>query len=271
MTDIFLSYAREDAQTAKRLAGALADEGWLVWWDRYIPAGKTFDEVIQEKVTAARCVVVLWSKSSVKSKWVKIEAHAGANRGILIPAALITDMDALPLAFRFEQTASLVGWNGEKSHQGYQALIEAIAGLTGPPRRTRPRRPAPSPPPSLATGRRTPGTEAKAEAARLPIAKWKVAAAASALIAGAGLFMLVKSPSMPLSPGGTVPHRAKVVIQDYGEHYQLYRDNKLLGTTPYEFDADLGEKIQLECRGNGIHVQTLTFDVGNSNVWSCRE
>ena len=85
-----------------------------MWWDRHIPAGQTFDEVIQEKVAAARCVVVLWSKNSIESKWVKIEAHAGSNRGILIPAALITNMDLLPLAFRFDQTASLVGWK-EKS------------------------------------------------------------------------------------------------------------------------------------------------------------
>ncbi|MGZ9020763.1 MAG: toll/interleukin-1 receptor domain-containing protein, partial [Rhodoplanes sp.] len=45
MPDIFLSYAREDVSVAQRLARALEDEGWSVWWDRHIPAGQTFDEV----------------------------------------------------------------------------------------------------------------------------------------------------------------------------------------------------------------------------------
>jgi hypothetical protein len=130
--DIFLSYDREDASIAQRLARALRDEGWSVWCDQQIPAGKTFAEVIQEKVAAARCVVVLWSKTSVKSKWVEIEAHTGYNRGILIPAALVTNMEILPLAFRCEQTASLVGWDGEKSHPGYQSLVTEISSLLEP-------------------------------------------------------------------------------------------------------------------------------------------
>ena len=73
---------------AQRLASALEDEGWSVWWDRRIPAGKTFDEVIEEQVAAARCVVVLWSKTSLKSKWVKIEARAGCGAGHSHPGGL---------------------------------------------------------------------------------------------------------------------------------------------------------------------------------------
>ena len=81
----------------------------------------------------------------------------------------------------------------------------------------------------------------------------------------------MKPSSLPVSPSDLAVHKAKVVIQDYGEHYQLYRGDELLGTTPFEFEANVGERIRVECRSNGIHVQTLTFDVGNNNVWSCRE
>jgi TIR domain len=285
MVDVFLSYAREDVTVAQRLARALEDEGWSVWWDRHIPAGKTFDEVIQEKVAAARCVVVLWSKNSVESKWVKIEAHAGSNRGILIPAALITNMELLPLAFRFEQTASLVGWKGEKSHRGYQSLVDAISALAGQPRRIRARDGPPQRQPVLqpqARGRAQPDAQARSSALlrpkwKIPVAaaaipgKWTIAAVASAMVVGIGILAFMKPSSLPVSPSDLAVHKAKVVIHDYGEHYQLYRGDELLGTTPFEFEANVGERIQVECRSNGIHVQTLTFDVGNNNVWSCRE
>lgn len=127
--DIFISYAREDAPIANSLASALKREGWSVFFDAHIPIGKTFDEFIEETITRARCVVVLWSKNSVKSRWVKVEAQLGEKRGILIPASLMTDIDQVPLQFRFLETVSLVGWEGESSHQGYQSLVAAISNL----------------------------------------------------------------------------------------------------------------------------------------------
>jgi hypothetical protein len=285
MPDIFLSYAREDVSVAQRLATALEDEGWSVWWDRHIPAGKTFDEVIQEKVAAARCVVVLWSKNSVDSKWVKIEAHAGSSRGILIPAALITNMEILPLAFRFEQTASLVGWKGEKSHRGYQSLIDAISVLAGQPRVKARGQPKPQlQPQPKSRAQRHPQIDPRLKSSAIPTLKWKIpiaasaisrkwtiAAALSALVVAIGALAVMTSPDTVVSVDTTATPKVKVVIQDYGQHYQLYRGDELLGTTPFEFEANVGERISVECRSNGEHVQTLTFDAGNNNVWSCRE
>jgi len=45
--------------------------------DRIIPPGITFDDVIEQNLDAAKCVIVLWSRESVKSKWVKTEASEG--------------------------------------------------------------------------------------------------------------------------------------------------------------------------------------------------
>ena len=62
MSDIFISYKREDRPRAKQIAEKLQENGFSVWWDRKIPAGKSFDQVIQKALDEASCIVVLWSE-----------------------------------------------------------------------------------------------------------------------------------------------------------------------------------------------------------------
>ena len=80
MTDVFISYASEDRIRAKKLAEALEAKGFSVWWDRNIIAGQTYDEVIERELETATSVVVLWSKHSVISEWVKSEAQVAVER-----------------------------------------------------------------------------------------------------------------------------------------------------------------------------------------------
>jgi TIR domain-containing protein len=134
MTDIFLSYASEDRERASKLASSLEASGWSVWWDRKIIAGETFDRVIEHELETAKSVVVLWSKDSISSEWVKNEAAAAAERGVLVPALI--DRVKLPLEFRRKQAADLVGWEGDPSHNGFQALCDGIAAKTANARRT---------------------------------------------------------------------------------------------------------------------------------------
>ena len=79
MADIFLSYAREDRAGAERIAQALAGRGYNVWWDRDIPAGPSYTQVIEQALTSAKCVLVLWSAASVASSWVQDEAREGRS------------------------------------------------------------------------------------------------------------------------------------------------------------------------------------------------
>lgn len=124
MSDIFFSYAREDRSRAELLVRALQSEGWSVWWDKTIPAGQTFDEVIERNLNAARCVVVLWSITSVAKEWVRTEAQEGEERHILVP--VLIDKVKIPLAFRLKQAADLVGWQGDKKAPEYSQLVTDI-------------------------------------------------------------------------------------------------------------------------------------------------
>ena len=127
MSDIFISYARADKEKAELLANAFSQKGWSVWWDREIPPGKSFDETIENALSSARCVVVLWSKTSVSSRWVKTEAAEGAERGILVPALI--DNVKIPLEFKRIEAADLSDWQGESSHREFDQLMRIVAGM----------------------------------------------------------------------------------------------------------------------------------------------
>ena len=130
MSDIFISYSREDRTPAEALARALEAQGWSVWWDRAIPAGKTFDQVIEEAIEAARCVIVLWSKKSVASRWVRTEAEEGARRDALVP--VLIEEATIPLAFRRIQAADLTGWDGDQAAPAFEQLVADLAAMLGP-------------------------------------------------------------------------------------------------------------------------------------------
>jgi hypothetical protein len=72
VSDIFVSYAREDQLCVEPLTTHLERAGWSVWCDRRLQPGEPFDGVIEREVAAARIVLVLRSKHSV---WDGAEAN----------------------------------------------------------------------------------------------------------------------------------------------------------------------------------------------------
>jgi formylglycine-generating enzyme required for sulfatase activity len=132
MSDIFISYAKEDRGKAKDIADALKQQGYSVWWDRSIRPGEIFDTVIEAALDAANCVIVLWSNTSVSSDWVKTEASEGKQREILIPVLIERDVK-IPLAFRRMQAADLRDWKGKLPHLGFDDLLKAVAGILDRP------------------------------------------------------------------------------------------------------------------------------------------
>ena len=77
MSHIFLSYARDDVEAAKRLAEGISQAGHDVWWDRNLHAGSRFTEEIDRALKEAEAVIVLWSETSVGSAWVQDESGGG--------------------------------------------------------------------------------------------------------------------------------------------------------------------------------------------------
>ena len=130
MSDVFISYSRLDRPAAEAIAKVLESQGLTVWWDRKIGAGETFDKSIERQLETAKCVIVLWSSSSVESEWVKNEAATAVERGVLIPVSI--EAVRLPLEFRRRQTVDLSSWNST-SPSAMTPLVQAVADKLNSP------------------------------------------------------------------------------------------------------------------------------------------
>ncbi|HEV7747534.1 MAG TPA: TIR domain-containing protein [Pyrinomonadaceae bacterium] len=127
MSDIFISYAREDRDKAELLAHVFEQQKWDVWWDKVIPPGEKFGDVIAAQLAAAKAVIVLWSRVSVASDWVKDEAQEGGNRHILVP--ILMDKVSPPYGFRQVQTADLSEWDGSPEDPELQRVLRSVGAL----------------------------------------------------------------------------------------------------------------------------------------------
>jgi adenylate cyclase len=130
MTQVFLSYAREDVDAARRLAQAIGAAGHEVWWDEHIHGGSRFTSAIDQALKNAEAVIVLWSPASVESAWVQDEAGEGRDSGRLVPV-LIGETKP-PLGFRQFQSIDLSRWNGRDAAE-LHGLMDAIEKIVGKP------------------------------------------------------------------------------------------------------------------------------------------
>ncbi len=126
---IFLSYAHADKAKAQRIASALEKSGYVVWWDALIEGGSRFAQSIDEALDKADAVVVLWSKNSIESDWVKDEASHARDRQRLVPISL--DGSHPPLGFRQYQMIDLSQWRGKAEASQMDAVRRAIASAVG--------------------------------------------------------------------------------------------------------------------------------------------
>lgn len=129
MADVFLSYARPSLAQAKRVAVALREAGYSVWFDEDLPAHRAYSEVIEQQLESARAVVVLWSQEAAQSQWVRSEANRARESGRLVQVRL--DDARLPMPYDQIQCADLRGWKGSAKASGMQAVIASVADLVG--------------------------------------------------------------------------------------------------------------------------------------------
>jgi len=128
MSEVFISYARQDEAKARHVVDALRAAGFQVWRDEQLPTHRAYYEVIEERLRAARAVVVLWSKAAVQSQWVRAEADLARSEGKLVQASV--DGEPPPMPFNQIQCAQLKSWHGAPDHHEWAKVVESVTALS---------------------------------------------------------------------------------------------------------------------------------------------
>ena len=129
MSDVFVSYARSTEPQAREVAEALQAGGYQVWRDDELPAHRAYGDVIEERLKAAKAVIVLWSAEAAKSQWVRAEADAARGAGTLVQVSI--DGTVPPMPFNQIQCADLQDWRGDPRAAGWRKILGSVAALAG--------------------------------------------------------------------------------------------------------------------------------------------
>jgi TolB-like protein len=91
-----------------------------VWWDQTLRSGEAYDKVTERALEEAKAVVVLWSRASVDSRWVRAEATQAERYQTLMPVMI--ESCKRPIMFELTHTADLSGWKGDAKDRAWLAF-----------------------------------------------------------------------------------------------------------------------------------------------------
>src|ERR1017187_1437365 len=129
MSDVFISYKREDEARVAVLRRALKQAGLDVWWDREIPGGDKWRRRILTQLESAKCVIVVWSQASTgpAADFVIDEANRAKQRGTLLPVRI--ENVGPPLGFGEQQALDLIAWDGDAADPRFQDVVAAAKAV----------------------------------------------------------------------------------------------------------------------------------------------
>ncbi len=116
---------------AFHLKEALNEAGFKVWWQEEIQCGQEWHGEIDRAIVEAGAIIVLWSKQSMRSQWVKHEASQAIVRSVYAPVR-IEPMEIESPYDRIQAT-DLIKWEGDTKHAGFQNLNKRLVELMPPP------------------------------------------------------------------------------------------------------------------------------------------
>ncbi len=127
--EVFVSYSHEDLDAVRRIVDDLEAGGLRVFWDQNLLPGQRWSEVIESALNASKAVLVVWSLASVKSTWVRAEASAAMDRGMLVPVRI--DDAAIPLPFGQVQSADLSASTSSAYEVSLDSVMSALRSIGG--------------------------------------------------------------------------------------------------------------------------------------------
>ena len=128
---VFLSRASADSVESAAIAAALVATGFNVKSDEDIMGGDDYRRKIKSYIESAAAVVVVWSRQSVESQWVRAEARVANAHGVYVPVRVETC--EIPLGLDEVQVVDMRGWDCSPDHAGFRQLLRSLTspGETG--------------------------------------------------------------------------------------------------------------------------------------------
>jgi len=101
MTQVFISYSRNDMEFVQRLAMDLQRVGLDVWWDLSdIQGSDVWERKIEEGLNSSQYFIVVLTPASLESRWVRREYLSADNTGIKIIPLKLKSYGVTPLTLR---------------------------------------------------------------------------------------------------------------------------------------------------------------------------
>lgn len=133
MSELFVSYSRDDHEAIAMLVAKLEAVGWSVAWDLTLPGGSRWAEELERRIRAARAVIVAWSATAVVSRWVREEAETAlALERALVPITI--DGTAPPMGYRTIHARPLEAFFAHGESGPLDGLIDDLRDLVGAPK-----------------------------------------------------------------------------------------------------------------------------------------
>ena len=124
---VLISHSSRDNESAQRIKKVLEDNGFSCWLDNDdIPPGADFVKKIAEAMSQCEAVVVLVSKNSQESDWVRNEVTAAKEQKKLLIPYLIQDFEPDDTFRLCLGNAQRVSGYGDKEEEALRRTIQAL-------------------------------------------------------------------------------------------------------------------------------------------------
>jgi hypothetical protein len=107
----------------------LTHYGYAPWVDRKIKSGTPWAPEILDRLASADAVIILWSKRSVASEWVRYEAAYAMGRSIYIGCSIEKECE-IPEPYGRLQWARLVGWDGTATPEFTENVLDRLRAIS---------------------------------------------------------------------------------------------------------------------------------------------
>ena len=126
---VFISHNKADKDTARQIGMSLVAEEIKVWFDEWeISAGDSIVEQINTGLKGCTHFIVIWSKNSAKSNWVRRELNSTLNRAIQsgAPKLIPIILDETPIPELLAGIQYIKYEEGSKTNRG--DIIRTVIG-----------------------------------------------------------------------------------------------------------------------------------------------